>query len=322
MKTYSAVTTFPPGFTATPLTADLADQWARLHAIISAEDQGRWTPTPTELVEMLEPTSVFDPQRHTWSVWSGQDMVAFAVVGVSEAARFNGVRQVHIEAGVHPQWRGRGLGSALLQLTETRGQTVANALPQAPLVFSASAPATAPAAGALLHDHGYAPARYWFDMTHDLRGEFTADPRTQGFSTDLSEQLRLAHNDAFRTHWGSSPITPEHWGKLMRSAGLRPDLSRIVVEDGDVLAYALVSSTVPGEAYFDLIGVRGSAQGRGLGKAVLTSALAAIQAEGTFTEAGLDVDAENPSGAGQLYTARGFVNVAKKVTWEKPDTGR
>ena len=98
---------------------------------------------------------------------------------------------------------------------------------------------------------------------------------------------------------------------------MRPDLSRIVVEDGEVLAYTLVSSNLPGEAYFDLVGVRGGAQGRGLGRAVLTSGLAAIREEGSFTEAGLDVDADNPSGAGRLYTSAGFTNAAKTITWEK-----
>lgn len=317
--TATRATTTTAGLRRTPLTPEMAPAWSHLHAIIADDDGGKWKPTPTELAEELQPSSTFDPAQQTWAVWSGEEMIAFALAGVRSAPRYDGTNSAFIIGGVHPDWRGHGLGSELLERTERRGAERARALvPGVPLVFNAMTTATAPAASEFLTDHGYEQVRYWFDMTHDLQGDFTDDPRTQPLSPEHSEAVRLAHNDAFSTHWGSAPISAENWHRLTRSAGLRPDLSRIVVEDGEVLAYTLVSSNLPGEAYFDLVGVRGGAQGRGLGRAVLTSGLAAIRAEGSFTEAGLDVDADNPSGAGHLYTSAGFTNTAKTITWEKP----
>lgn len=302
-----------------PLAQEHAQAWSTLIEAIAASDGDQWTPTSVELAEMLVPSSVFSPQRQTWAVWCGDAMVAYALAGVRPEPQHDGLNTVYVIGGVHPSWRGRGIGSELLKAAEERGGSLAAELvPGAPIAFNADSAGSAAASAELLRANGYAPARYWFDMAHDLSGTFTPDPRTQPFTLDLAEAARLAHNDAFSTHWGSGPSNAERWGRFMTSAALRPELSRIVVDDGEVLAYALVSSARPGKAYFDLIGVRGKAQGKGLGRAVLTSGLAAIQEAGGFTEAGLDVDADNPSGAGRLYTSAGFVNVAKKTTWQKP----
>lgn len=306
------------GLTITPLTPAMAEEWSRLYRVIADDDGSTWKPTPTELTEELEPSPRFDPGRQTWSVWSGTEMVAFALAGVRSEPTFDGLNAAYMLGGVHPQWRGRGLGSELLDTAEARGAELAVGwLPDLPVVYRADTTDTAPAASELLRERGYEHARYWFDMTHDLGGTFNEDERAVAFTSDLHEAVRLAHNDAFSTHWGSGPVEADQWNRYMGAAGLRPDLSRLIVDDGEVLAYAIVSSAVPGEAYFDLIGVRGTAQGRGYGRAVLTSALAAIQADGSFTEAGLDVDADNPSGAGRLYSSTGFTNVAKKITWER-----
>ncbi len=296
----------------------MTTEWSRLYHVIAEDDGSTWKPTPDELREWLEPSSTFDPELQTWAVWAGERMVAFADVSVRGTPAFDGLNTVHLSGGVDPHWRGRGLGSMLLKSASERGIGLARThLPGAPLALRCETTDTAPASHALLEDHGYQQVRYWFDMSHHLRGEFTEDARTCPITPELSAAVRRAHNDAFSTHWGSGPISEEDWQRFQRSQRIRPDLSRVVVDGGEVLAYAIVSSSVPGEAYFDLIGVRGSAQGRGLGRAVVTSALAAIRAEGTFTNASLDVDADNPSGAGRLYTAAGFTTTARKITWER-----
>lgn len=312
-----------PGATAlsySHLSADDASDLARLHRVIADADGAMWPPSATEIAEALAPSPTFDPTLDTWAVWSGGELVAFAEVSVRSSLSYDGTNNVHVLGGVHPQWQGRGIGSELLARAEERAIEKGRAShPNAALLLNCHTTATAPAASTLLTEHGYSIARYWFDMVHDLSGELPVDARTQPLTPELYEATRLAHNDAFATHWGSGPITSEGWEKVVvGSAGFRPDLSRIAVVDGEVLAYAVVSATTPGEAYFELIGVRASAQRRGLGRAVLTSGLAAIRAEGSFQQAGLDVDADNPSGAGGLYRSIGFTDAAKKLTWRRP----
>lgn len=302
------------------LSVEDADDLARLHRVIADADGAMWPPSASEIVENLTPSPTFDPALDTWAVRAGAELVAFAEVSVRSSLSYDGTNNVHVLGGVHPQWQGRGIGSELLARAEERAiEKGHTAHPSAPLLLNCHTTATAPAASTLLTERGYSIARYWFDMVHDLSGELPVDARTQPMTPELYEATRLAHNDAFATHWGSGPISEDGWNKVVvGSAGFRPDLSRIAVADGEVLAYAVVSDTTPGEAYFELIGVRASAQRRGLGRAVLTSGLAAIRAEGSFRQAGLDVDADNPSGAGGLYRSIGFTDAAKKLTWRKP----
>lgn len=311
-----------PGATAlsyTHLSADDARDLAHLHHVIAETDGAMWPPSASEVAENLAPSSTFDPALDTWAVWAGTELVAFAEVLVRSSLSYDGSNNVHVLGGVHPAWRGRGIGSQLLTRAEERAVEKGGAThPGATLLLNCHTTATAPAASSLLTARGYSIARYWFDMVHDLSGELPADTRTQPMTPELYEATRLAHNDAFATHWGSGPISAEGWARtVVGSAGFRPDLSRIAAADGEVLAYAVVSATTPGDAYFELIGVRPSAQRRGLGRAVLTSGLAAIRAEGSFRQAGLDVDADNPTGAGGLYESIGFTNAAKKLTWRR-----
>lgn len=302
-----------------PITPADAEAWSDLLRAIADDDALAWKPTPAELREELTPNSTFDPARQTWAVWHEGRMVAHASVRVRREPTFDGSNVVYVNGGVHPHWRGQGLGSELIDRAQRVGASLAHAaMPGVSPVFRAFSSAAAPSAAELLAGLGYEPARYWFDMSHDLSGTFSEDPRTRPVRPEDSEALRQAHNDAFSTHWGSGPVPAEMWAQLQSSATLRPDLSRIVVEGEQILAYTVVSAAVPGEAYLNLVGVRGVAQGRGLGRVVLTSALAAIQADGSFVRASLDVDADNPSGAGALYSSAGFVNSGRTVTWQRP----
>ncbi|QGH70632.1 GNAT family N-acetyltransferase [Pseudactinotalea sp. HY158] len=305
--------------TTSPLTIDHAGEWASLRRRINEVSGLLWKPTEQEMVEALAPSSTFDPARQTWGRWSGGSLVAFATVAVRDHPRHDGINAADIDSGVHPDLRGRGISSALLELAEPVAIELATArLPAVPLVLTAVASSTDQPSIDLLVDHDYSAVRYFFEMSHDLSGEASEDSRTREFTPADSEATRLAHNDAFRTHWGSGPASAEKWNQFMTSAGFRPDLSRIVERDGEVLAYGMVSSTVPGEAYLELVGTRAAAQGNGLGRAVLNSVVAAVRAAGGFTTLGLDVDADNPSGAGKFYGSAGFVNAARTITYEKP----
>lgn len=303
-----------------PLTLADAAELAALRRRINEASGLVWKPTEQEMIEALTPSSTFDAGRQTWALRSEEGaLIAYAMVHPRDRPRHDGFNVAYLDSGVAPELRGRGISSALLDRAEPVGIAPATTLiPGTPLLLSATASSTDPAANKLLVDHDYSVARYFFEMTHDLSGEATEDPRTRAFTAEDSEATRLAHNDAFRTHWGSGPASQEKWDRFMSSAGFRPDLSRIVVSDGEVLAYGMVSSTVPGEAYLELVGTRASAQGNGLGRAVLTSVVAAVRDAGGFTSLGLDVDADNPSGAGRLYASAGFANHAQTITYEKP----
>lgn len=305
-------------FSTSPLTPDHATQWAQLRQQIAAASGLTWMPTPAELIDELEVTSTFDPARQTWAVWQDGQLIGYALVRVRDQPRHSGLNAIDLDGGVHPDHRGRGISSQLLEAAQVRGSKLAlEHQPQAPLVYDAMVSSSDPISAELLADHGYEVVRYFIEMRHDLSSRQSEDERVRPYSSTWAEATRAAHNDAFRSHWGSGPASPQKWQKFLRSSGFRPDLSRIVTSADDVLAYAMVSSNRPGEAYLELVGTRAGAQGQGLGRAIITSTLAAIGSDGSFTTVGLDVDAANPSDAGRLYSSIGFNQAATTVTYER-----
>lgn len=58
---------------------------------------------------------------------------------------------------------------------------------------------------------------------------------------------------------------------------------------------------------------------RGLGKALVSSSLQALQLAG-MRESALEVDSDNPSGATHLYEICGFLTKERNVVYRKPVT--
>ena len=139
----------------------------------------------------------------------------------------------------------------------------------------------------------------------------------------LDEPARAAHNDAFRDHWGSEPVGVERWRHLGADApGFLAGCSSIAVTpSGEVVGYVLCSAP-PGmqrehrTAWMGTVGVRRDRRGRGVGAALLTRSIAAMRAEG-FERVGLDVDADNPTGAVRVYERLGFTESRRQLIYSK-----
>ncbi|GAB3168972.1 GNAT family N-acetyltransferase [Myceligenerans halotolerans] len=190
---------------------------------------------------------------------------------------------------------------------------------------------------------GFAVRRYYSDLRRDLSVPIppaTAPPsdgtlRLVRWTPELDEATRLARNDAFRDHWGSQPQTRETWAED-RTAFMpawtflvlddAPDVDALLASpDTDdetaaalrageplVVAYEIASKYVEDFevrgftfGYSDNVGVRRAYRGRGLAPAVMTAGMRAMADDG-MQYAALDVDTENPSGAGGLYAALGY----------------
>jgi mycothiol synthase len=146
-----------------------------------------------------------------------------------------------------------------------------------------------------------------------------------GFGPELHEPVRLAHNEAFRDHWGSEPRDEEGWGFVVNDPQARPDLSAVVLDraSGRVAGYQIASHDAESavsrgfrEGYTDLLGVRREFRGRGIARALLADAMRRFAAAG-MDKAALDVDSENPSGALALYLKMGYVVVNRSMAWDK-----
>jgi mycothiol synthase len=182
---------------------------------------------------------------------------------------------------------------------------------------------------ALLEDSGYRIVRYSSEMHRplDIRPPRPLDEglELETFGPELHEPVRLAHNDAFRDHWGSEPQAEEGWAFVVNDPRARPDLSAVVLEraTGTVAGYRLASHDADSagtrgfrEGYTDLLGVRREFRGRGIAQALLAEAIRRFAAAAT-DRASRDADSENPTGAPALYPKMGYTAVSRSMAWDK-----
>lgn len=249
----------------------------------------------------------FDVSTDTVSAWEGRELLALGSVFARDSL-VEGRAMVSVDGAVHPDHRGRGLGSELLSRLEARAiDLAAERHPGEPLRLRTSGGLPDSSAQQLLEERGYAPDNYFITMQVQLAD--WVDPGGDSLAVrpdrSLEEPIRDAHNDAFRDHRNFSPISAEHWAFWGKSSAQRPEQSRVVVEDGRVLAYAVTSEHEPGVSHVELVGTRREARGRGLAHDVLLASLRAARAAG-YQVSELEVDSTSPTGADRLYVSVGY----------------
>jgi mycothiol synthase len=236
---------------------------------------------------------------------------------------------VYLEGRVHPEHRRRGIGRALLRWQLERGAEIhAERHPEAPGRLSAAVFESMPGLEALVRGEDLVADRWYRVMERPLT-DLPEPAAVDGvefvpFSWDRDDEVRRAHNAAFTAHHGSSERDPASWQAMFTGqSAFRPDLSVVAVEDGAVVAYALVyvyesdtRATGVREAHFGQIGTLPSARGRGLASAAIARAMRTA-ADNGCRRAGLQVDSDNVTGALRLYESLGFAVRRTHVSWSR-----
>jgi ribosomal protein S18 acetylase RimI-like enzyme len=312
-------------------TADDIDAILDLEAAVGAADHPRYVSSREDIAENFERSHI-DPQRDTIVATEDGELVAWGVaeLGAGQDTLVN----VHLFGGVRPSHRGRGLGRRLLSWQEARGlQQLASSDKALPGWLSIYLDDQAASARGLVERRGYAPARWFLELTRDLGEPVGMRPVAEGvrvvpYTEDLWEATRAARNDSFRDHWGSQSVNEERWLAFSRRKGSRPQWCSIALgqdENGgwDVVAFVIAHANehdwpLQGftSAYVDLVGTRRDWRGRGLASALLTATLRAVAADG-IQKVLLDVDSDSPTGALGLYTGLGFTETARTVSYTK-----
>jgi ribosomal protein S18 acetylase RimI-like enzyme len=141
-----------------------------------------------------------------------------------------------------------------------------------------------------------------------------------------SEEARIAQNDAFADHWGSTPFDAASWNYDLARHGTRLDLSFLAI---DIAANRVVGVCRNGEFPGDEavtgrrdgwilnVSVVRSHRKRGIASALLVASLAAFHRSG-FTHSALGVDSENPTGAYGVYERLGWRRIHRLIVHQKP----
>lgn len=297
------------------LTPDDVVAWSELTTVLADADGTGESYAAEDLAEELAETGV-TPETDTWAVWDDDDLVAYGQLRVGLTRDQEGRARCHLGGGVHPRWRGRGIGTAMMDRMETRAAALASVRhPGVPAYLRASGGLEGSGARELLAQRGYAVVRYFNDLARPLPGPPLPEIATPGVTLvdqldEHEEAARVAHNIAFADHWGSAEIPADEWHHHWTSRSSRAALSTLAIgPDGSVHAYVLAGQYVPGTLYVAIVGTVPEARGRGLAAACLARTLALAGATGDFERAELGVDSASPTGATRLYERLGFETI-------------
>lgn len=303
------------------LTRDDAAAIAELNEAAQVVDRVDEHESAEDVAEEFDSPAV-DAQDGSRGAFVDGRLVAAGIVYARTAA--DPVHGMFFWGQVHPGFRRRGLGTALVTWALGAGKRITERLfPGAPCELRAPAHDSLAGNLALFRSQGFTADRYEFMMELPLAGREGKTQVPDGFTLitfdpELSEEFRETHNTAFvPDHPGSTVQTAESWPHVVGIglASFVPELSFGLRDaaTGTLAGYVLsryygADLATPGrrDLYLNYIGTRREYRGRGVASALIGAAADGAAARG-FDSASLGVYADNPSGALGVYKRAGFV---------------
>ncbi len=303
------------GLTWRPLTPTDAPE---LTVLVQAVETGDGLPFRTALEEVAEyfDSATLDAARDTLMGLDPDGVMRAYCFVMTYAGDASLVRAIHL-GGVHPQWRRRGVGTALVAWANGRArQLLAASGKDVPGRIAVYLDEGQRDGERLFLGAGYTPIRYFAELKRPLDDSLTAPVLAAGLRIepwpDDDEPVRLAHNEAFADHWGSQPRSVEDWNGS-RSMFAQPwSFVAVDATAGQVVGYLEAARYEQdwelsgySSGYIHLLGVLRPWRGRGVAKALLAATMLAQRSDG-IEYAEIGVDTANPSGAHGLYAGLGF----------------
>ena len=276
----------------------------------------------------VEPTLDASFVRQVWSR-PDFDLAADAWVVTDDAGAIVAYGQASLEEPgvvgswgvVHPEHRGRGIGSSLFDRIEGRA---------AELLAGASAPrfrhsinGADAAAAAMVTARGLQPIRHFWHMQIDLDAPVEPGPAPDGIEIggiDPADDLHAVHAiiaAAFVDDPGDHPEPFDRWARgAARAARATTRRSGCWRGTATSRSRALTASAGDDGGWVDWLAVLPSHRGRGIGAALLRRSFATFAARG-LRRVLVNVDAENVTGATAVYERVGMRVVNRWDLWER-----
>ncbi len=303
----------PAGYTRRPSTPDDIDAIAAVVQAVDRHDEGIVEPVRGHIEDDWA-NPLFDAEQDTL-------VVAAESSGLAAYANAWGIEpSASVEAwiNVHPDHRGRGLGTWLVDWAEARTRRYLSR----PGTSTLLRPSVSSEEGrAFLQRLGYRHARTFWHMSRRLDGSERAGPPPEGVTIRAYRDgdgpaLHRVLEAAFEGHFGSETMVYDAWEEATLRAP-SSDLSLVfLAERGEQLVGALTTAIDEEEPWVAELGVLEAHRGTGVGGALLRRAFAELAARG-WAIVKLNVDGENRSGATRLYESAGMTRGRSWHFYEK-----
>jgi mycothiol synthase len=229
---------------------------------------------------------------------------------------------------VHPAWRRKGLGAAMLRYDENHLRELARDHAAPEKIFCAWATDQEYGALALFAQAGYTPVRHYVLMSRAIDAPLPNAPMPEGLQVRPAQADHIraiwdAQQEVRRDHWGYRPATDQDFHRWTTSRLFAPELWK-VAWDGDQVA-GMVLNRVDREqnaqyhrqrGYTQDIFVRRPWRRRGLARALLVQSIQMFKQMG-MEETALGVDSQNPHGAFELYQSVGYREYKRHTFFHK-----
>jgi ribosomal protein S18 acetylase RimI-like enzyme len=231
---------------------------------------------------------------------------------------------------VAPEWRGHGLGTALLHWAEDRIRTLAaehQSIGKG--VLGANASSTETSATELLLNEGYQRVYTSAQMDFTDFGSLTEPSLPAGIERRAVQPdlLRVIWEATLHfwagTAWGSPVPSEEEYQEFLHQPDLDLALWQVAWDRDRPVGMVLgrVSNKSKGCGYVDEVSVDGAYRRQGIAQALMLYALAGLRERGVH-RVRLHTDANNRHGARSLYEKIGFVVVKEFPRYRKPLASR
>lgn len=217
--------------------------------------------------------------------------------------------KIRIGGRVHPEFCENGLGDALLSWAETRSIDLAGQSSEVEFVIRNES--YTESAGKLYSLHGFQcifiENMLVRDLTLPIRDHsFPESAITLPWDQNTRDLFFNTYISAFSTRPFIPPTTAQNWIKDYEDdPDFYPQQSMLVLFDGQPAGF-ITCLKINNYAWVGQMGVVPEFRGKGIGKALLSSALQQFNQMG-FAEAGIHVNKNNQSAA-SLYESVGFVH--------------
>ncbi|MDH4334596.1 MAG: GNAT family N-acetyltransferase, partial [Chloroflexota bacterium] len=159
----------------------------------------------------------------------------------------DGLREYLTRGHVHPVWRRRGVGSAILarNVAHLRGMSAVHDTDRE-RVMGTFADERRPGAVALVRANGYQPVRYFFEMLRPTLEAVVIPPMPEGLElrpiSDREGYRRVwdADAEAFMDHWGGFDASDASFEEWLDQPDFDPSLF-LIAWDGDEIAGGVIN---------------------------------------------------------------------------------